>query len=140
MQDLIQFFLNHWLLSSLLIILIILLIFEEARTKGIMGKINPQQVIEILNKQNGIVIDIRPREAYQSGHIVGAVNIPQADLEKEFSKIKKYEKQPIILVCDNGQKSAVLAMNLKKQGLEQVHVLNGGLQAWKTAQLPLVKK
>lgn len=140
MQDLIQFFISHWFLSVLLILLIALLLIEEARTKGLMNKINPQRVVEMLNRDNAIVIDIRPREAFQSGHIVGAVNISQVDLEKDPAKIKKYEKQPIVLVCENGQKSAVVAASLKKQNIEQVHVLNGGMQAWKSAQLPLVKK
>lgn len=140
MQEFIQFFAHHWLLSGILVILLILLMIEEAKSKGLLGQLSPQETVQKLNHDAGVIIDIRNREAFQSGHIVGAVNIPQAELTKDLSKLNKYKDRPLIVVCNNGQAAGKVAMQLKKQSFDQVFALAGGFAAWKGAQMPIVKK
>lgn len=140
MQDIIPFVLHHWLLCGLLLVLLILLMVEEARSKGLLGQINPQELVQLINRESAVVIDIRNRDAYQGGHIVGALNFPQAELEKDFNKLSKYKDRPMVVVCAMGQKAGEVAVKLKKQNYERVHVLSGGMNAWKNAQLPVVKK
>lgn len=141
MQDIIQFLGHHWLLTGLLVILLILLFIEEARSKGVMGgQLSPAELVHLINRESPAVIDIRNREAFQEGHIVGAVNFPQAELEKDFSKLNKYKDRPLVIVCAMGQKAGEVAVKLKKQGFTNVRVLSGGINAWKSAQMPLVKK
>ncbi len=138
MQDIIQFIIHHWFLSGLFIILVILLFVEEAKAKGILGQINPQEAVLLINREQAIVIDIRNREAFKQGHIVGAVNIPEEDIEKSLSKIEKYQNRRIILVCTTGQKAGGVAVKLQKHKIERVQVLSGGINAWKNAALPLI--
>ena len=140
MQDIIQFAVNHWLLSGLFIVLLILLLLEEARSKGLLGQLGPQDLVQLINRESAVVVDIRNREAFQDGHIVGSVNILQAELEKDFNQLRKYKDRPIVIVCATGQKSGEIAAKLKKQNFERVHVLSGGINAWKNASMPLVKK
>lgn len=140
MQEFIQFFAHHWLLSGLLVILLILLMIEEARSKGLIGQLSPQEAVQKLNHESAVVIDIRNRESFQDGHIVGAVNIPQAELAKDFSKLNKYKDRLLIIVCLTGQDAGKLVMQLKKQNFDQVFALAGGIGAWKRAQMPMVKK
>lgn len=140
MQDIIQFVTHHWLLSGIFIILLILLLIEEARSKGLLGQIGPQELVQMINRESAVVVDIRNREAFQEGHIVGAVNFPQAELEKDFTKLSKYKDQPIVVVCAMGQKAGDVAIKLKKQNYQRVYALSGGMNAWKNAQMPLVKK
>jgi rhodanese-related sulfurtransferase len=139
-QDIIQFVVNHWLLSGLFIVLLILLLLEEARSKGLLGQLGPQDLVQLINRESAVVVDIRNREAFQDGHIVGSVNILQAELEKDFNLLRKYKDRPIVIVCATGQKSGEIAAKLKKQNFERVHVLSGGINAWKNANMPLVKK
>lgn len=140
MQDIIQFALHHWLLCGLLVVLLILLMVEEARSKGLLGQISPQELVQLINRESAVVIDIRNREVFQQGHIVGAVNFPQVELEKDFTKLDKYKDRPLVVVCVMGQKAGEVAVKLKKQNYERVHVLSGGMNAWKNAQMPVVKK
>ena len=140
MQDIIQFAVNHWLLCGLFIVLLILLLLEEARSKGLLGQLGPQDLVQLINRESAVVVDIRNREAFQDGHIVGSVNILQAELEKDFNQLRKYKDRPIVIVCATGQKSGEIAAKLKKQNFERVHVLSGGINAWKNASMPLVKK
>jgi rhodanese-related sulfurtransferase len=139
-QEIIQFAMYHWLLSGLFILLLIGLFLEEARAKGLMRQINPQRAVHLINRENAVVIDIRDRNAFQEGHIVDSINIARADLEKDLQKIEKYKDRPIILVCAMGQTAGAMAAKLRKENFPNVHVLSGGINAWKTAQMPLVKK
>lgn len=139
-QDIISFIMAHWLLCSAFAILLIALFVEEARSKGLMGQISPQEAVKLMNHESAVVIDIRDRNAYQDGHIIGAVNIPRADLEKDLSKMDKYKNQAVIIVCAMGQTAGALSAKLKKQAFPNIHVLSGGMHAWKNAQMPVVKK
>ena len=42
-----------------------------------------------LRKQGAIILDVRTRGEYQSGHIKGSVNIPLNELQGQLSKLKK---------------------------------------------------
>ncbi|NIO39800.1 MAG: rhodanese-like domain-containing protein, partial [Burkholderiales bacterium] len=53
-------------------------------------------------------------------------------------KIKKYKSRPILAVCDTGMTSSRAVDKLRKQGLESVYGLKGGINAWTQANLPLV--
>jgi rhodanese-related sulfurtransferase len=139
-QEIIQFAVHHWLLSGLFILLLILLMVEEARSKGLLGQLDAQHLVQLINRESAVVVDTRNREAFQEGHIVGAVNIPQADLEKNPDQLMKYKGRPIVIVCATGQKSGEIAAKLKKKNIENVQVLSGGINAWKNANMPLIKK
>ena len=140
MQEFIQFFAHHWFLSGLLVILLILLIIEEARSKGLLDQLSPQETVQKLNHESAVIIDIRNRESFQDGHIVGAVNLPQTELAKDLSKLNKYKDRPLIIVCLTGQGAGKLVMQMKKQNFANVFALAGGIGAWKRAQMPMVKK
>jgi rhodanese-related sulfurtransferase len=137
-QNIVQFALHHWLLSGLFIVLLILLFIEEARSKGLLGQISPQELVQLINHESPVVIDIRNKDAFQSGHIVGSINIPQTSAD--LNPFNKYKDKIIVLVCAMGQKAGEIAVKLKKQQFERVHVLKGGINAWKNAQLPLKEK
>lgn len=139
MEEYIQFAINHWILISLFVALLIWLLVEEARAKGLMGQLSPQEAVQLINRDRAVVIDIRNREAFQQGHIVDAINITEQELNKNSDKLVKYKNRPIILVCAAGQKAGALAVKLKNQKMEGVYVLAGGINAWKNAAMPLIK-
>lgn len=139
MQEIIQFIIHHWVLSGLFILLLILLMVEEARSKGLFGQLQPQELVHLMNRESAAVVDIRDRQAFQQGHIVGSIHLPHAELLKNPSVLDKYKNRPIIIVCAGGQKAAEVATQLKKNNFETVRVLSGGIHAWKSAQMPLVK-
>ena len=139
MQDIIQFVIHHWLLCSLFIILLILLFIEEARSKGLLGQIGPHELVQLMNRESAVVVDIRNREAFREGHIIGAYHMPRIELEKDFSQLNQFKDRPLVIVCTAGRTAGEVAVKLKKQHYEKVHVLSGGMDAWKNAHMPLVK-
>lgn len=80
---------------------------------------------------------MRDAEAYRDGHIIDAVRASADDFNQQ--RMDKYKTKPIILVCARGLQSPALAAKLHEQGFENPMVLAGGMAAWVSANLPVIK-
>ena len=106
--------------------------------------LTPQQAQEEISKGNVTVIDIRePGELQKTGKIAGSVNAPRGMLEfyadpslpshkPEFDKEKR-----IILYCASSGRSALAVKTLKEMGYTNIAHIDGGMNAWKEAGLPV---
>lgn len=140
MQDVLMFLQVHWQLTSILIaVLVLLVIIEFIKQKKITNRLNPAAVTHYINHQNAALIDTRSAESYSQGHIVGSISIPFSEIVKNQKKIEKYKNQPIVLVCNTDQEGDRLTGDLQKQGIT-AYTLNGGIRAWREADLPIVKR
>lgn len=140
MQDFILFMQRHLLLTlGLIIIAFLLTILEFIKIKRKTSQLSPQQAVQLINHENAIVVDIRTLEGYNSGHIVDAVSLPFSELNDKIKKLEKSKTQPIIVVCEMGKESIQAVTLLGQKGFARVYSLEGGLRAWKLADLPLVK-
>ena len=72
--------------------------------------------------KGAVVLDVRTVSEYRSGHPKGAFNIPLPEINKNLTKIKKYNK-PIVTCCASGRRSGIAAQQLKNAGIE---AYNGG--------------
>lgn len=72
-----------------------------------------------LIKQGAVIVDVRSKGEYASGHIKGSVNIPLNTLESGLSKLKK--DKPVITCCASGMRSASAKSILKAKGFTDVH-------------------
>lgn len=134
------FIAQHWVLSSTLIVLLFMLLALElrGRMQGIR-ELSTQQATDLMNRADAVLIDVRDAAAYALGHILGARSIPMANLAGQLAQLEMYKTKPVILVCAIGQTSMSAAALLRKQGFSQVNNLTGGMNAWRTAGLPVVK-
>ena len=101
--------------------------------------VNVDQLTRLFNQQNAQVIDVRPKEAFDQGHIVNAINLPLADIADGKAKINKLKKKPVVVYCQIGKSSQTASRHLTDAGFEQVFNLQGGLNAWISDKLPLSK-
>lgn len=139
MHDLILFLQNHMpLTAALIVVLLVLFVLELIRLQHKAAQLSPAEVTRLINRQDAAVVDIRSQEAFSSGHIVDAISVPLSDLKSKPAKLEKLRSRPVILVCNAGLEATTAAATLKQQGYN-VHVLGGGIQAWRRADLPLVK-
>lgn len=141
MQDFLSFIQAHWLQSTAVVLVFVLLILVEyIRGKRGTKRVSPAEVTRLINRQNGVVVDIRTKEAYLNGHIVGALSLSLSELENnKFKKLEKFKSEPIVLVCATGLESPKAATILAKNGLTNTFILAGGIRSWRDADLPLVK-
>lgn len=138
-EQLIQFITRHWVLFSALLFILLLLFREESKNKAGGFKLSLQDTTSLINHKHAILIDLRDNAAFESGHIVNAMNFPQADILSKLERLKKYQNKPIILLDSAGQHANLIGGQLRKQGFMQVYCLAGGLQTWTVAGLPLIK-
>jgi rhodanese-related sulfurtransferase len=133
MANLQEFITNHLALVIVFVALLSYLLYTEFQNQQSNTVLSPQQVVMLMNHDNAILIDIRPREAFQSGHIINAINLSVEELEKS----DKYRTEPVVLICDSGQKTSQAAVKLRKIGYQNISSLKGGMTAWKQTDLPV---
>ncbi|WP_305787843.1 pyridoxal-phosphate dependent enzyme [Symbioplanes lichenis] len=90
--------------------------------------------------RRGIVVDLRSPYAYQALHIDGAINIvDELFAELLHGGLPFSRRQPVLLVCPVGEKSAKYAALLTRMGHPEAHSLDGGVIAWRDAGAELVR-
>ena len=87
--------------------------------KMIFGeKINLQEIIS----NGAVIVDVRTKGEYQSGHLRNSMNIPLDKLPQNIKKLNS--NKPIITCCASGARSSSARKILKSNGFEKVY--NGG--------------
>lgn len=76
-----------------------------------------------LVNEGAVIVDVRSKNEYSSGHIKGSVNIPVEILRDNLSRLKDKNKT-VITCCASGMRSASAKSILRSNGYSSVH--NGG--------------
>jgi rhodanese-related sulfurtransferase len=76
------------------------------------------------------IIDVRDREAFNHGRIMGAIAFP-ADELVDRAKASLESNRDIYVYGDTDQESAAAASQLRSAGFERVAEIKGGLADWK---------
>ncbi len=131
---------RHPLLSLALGGITLALIVNEiaGRLSGVR-RLGPAQLTALINRDNALVVDLRPAADFEKGHIAGAKNVQMSQFDPENKQLAPAKALPVVLVCKVGQTADGAAKRLRKAGFSNVSVLEGGVQAWQGADLPLVK-
>lgn len=116
-----------------------MLLFTSLKPKS-GNQLNPNQATLLINREDAQVVDVRDPAAYNNGHLQGARNIPVAKIAESAAQIEKLKGKPLIVCCDTGIRSGKAAAEFEKLGVERVYNLDGGVQAWASAGLPLTGK
>ncbi len=132
-----EFISNHPILVGLFAVLLALFIRNETQRGG--KSLSSQELVNLVNREDALVVDVRDSKEFEAGHIAGAVNVPHSALEKRVNDIGKHKERPIILVCAMGQHSGAVGTQLRKQGFTNVARLKGGMAEWRNQNLPVVK-
>ncbi|MGI5308411.1 rhodanese-like domain-containing protein [Rheinheimera sp. WS51] len=141
MQQYIDFFSNHPMLSLAWLVIAGLLIFGWFKQRlSSVAQLSPTELTLQVNRHDAVVVDIRAEADFAKGHITDAKHLTAADIEAEkLSGLEKKKDVPIIVVCQAGMSAQKVAATLAKQGFTKVSILQGGMGAWTSANLPIVK-
>ena len=140
LPDLLAFAGRHPILSLALLGLTLAIILNElsAFTRGFKA-LGPAALTALVNRDNALVVDLRPHADFEKGHIPGSKNVQPSQFDPENKQLAAARSLPVVLVCKAGQASGDAAKRLRKAGFERVYVLDGGIGAWQQADLPLAK-
>ncbi len=138
MEQIVEFVGNHWVLFFALGVILGLLTVNLLQ--GNKGSVDPQAATSLINHQDAVVIDVRPKADFDKGHIINAINLPMNGFGKQIPTLEKHKSGPIIVNCRSGAQSSGACGMLRKQGYAEVYNLRGGIMAWQSANLPVTRK
>ncbi len=105
--------------------------YDNIRTEGdfmALETICAKDIENYIGKYNVRIIDLREPDEYRKGHIPTAINIPYSDFENKRDSLPF--NRILILYCDRGNLSLLLARELSNNGY-QVKNIYGGIHAYR---------
>lgn len=103
------------------------------------NEVSTLEAVQLINRRDAVVIDVRDSGEYAAGHIGNARHIPEAQLAERIKELEKFKTRPIIISCRTGSRAAIAGGVLREHGFGEVFVLRGGIAAWQQASMPLEK-
>jgi len=137
MEQLIEFVTNHYLLVAAWVFTLALLLWNESRKSG--KSVTTAEATRLINKEDAVVLDIRNKKEWATGHITNAKHIPLAELDRRIAELEKFKQKPVIVVCNLGQTAGAATKKLMAAEFENVVRLQGGMTEWKGQSLPIIK-
>src|SRR5215213_4290478 len=111
---------------------------EVMESKTIPTVVDANQLDELLRERHDVrLLDVRTPAEYESVHIGGSYNVPLDTLGEHADGIREDVGVPVVLVCQSGSRSRQAEEALKRAGMPQLHVLEGGLNGWVAAGKPV---
>ena len=107
---------------------------EAWKTAGLPSETSASIDLDTLKEQwdqpnTPLIIDVRQRNEFHSGHIQGALNIELGELQEHLDGLPR--ELPVVAVCAAGMRATTAGSILKRDGREKVQVLSSaGTPAW----------
>jgi rhodanese-related sulfurtransferase len=98
-------------------------------------EINPRQAADLLSEAGGAqLVDVREPYEHEAGRIAGSLHIELQRLPGEVATLDR--ERPVLFYCRSGSRSALAADAFAAAGFDARN-LDGGLEAWVAAGLPI---
>lgn len=142
MEQFSTFLANHPMLSAAWVGIFVAIIVTSIRIKmSPIKQLSPQDLTFAVNREDGVVVDIRSEKEFKNSHILDAKHISTEKVNNnDFAALEKHKDKPIIVVCAAGISASKVANQLLKAGFTKASLLKGGMNAWTGAGLPVAKK
>ena len=94
----------------------------------------PKQAEELLRQGGAQLVDVREPYEHEAGRIAGSLHIELQQLPNEAASLDP--ERPVLFYCRSGSRSALAADAFAAAGFDARN-LDGGLEAWVAAGLPI---
>ncbi|GHB73730.1 rhodanese-like domain-containing protein [Psychrosphaera saromensis] len=142
MEQFVEFIGNHYMLGAAWALLFLMLVMSwlSGATSSVK-MVSSHDLTMLVNRSNGQVVDTRAIADFNKGRITDSIHLPMDKITSgQFGALENKKADPIVIVCNTGMTAKGAAKQMSKAGFEQVSVLQGGIQSWISASLPVVKK
>ena len=137
MEQLIEFTGNHTFLVASFLVILTLLVWNLVTDPGSKGAVDPLGATDLINREDALVVDVRPMADFNKGHIINAVNIPMNGFKDQIQTLEKHKDRHLVIGCRSGSQSGMACKILRQAGFGKVYNLRGGMMAWQNANLPV---
>ena len=131
---------NFVLFAALGVIIALILRLEIKRALRGFKVVTAAEAVQLINKEDAIVLDVREDNERLQGSIRGAKHLALSVLKQRLEELKEFAERPVITYCKTGNRSIEACEILKKNNFSNVMSLKGGIEEWRTSNLPVVKK
>jgi rhodanese-related sulfurtransferase len=139
MDRLFEYISHHpWYASGAIVAALLVIVYEMRARSEDLAAVSPQEAVRLMN-QGAYVIDLRPAEAFSSGHVAGARQMSGEQILKAAETLKKQKEKVVLVYDDTGSLGASAVRQLIAQGFTKARNLRGGIAAWRAENLPLSK-
>lgn len=120
-----------WILLAVAVLYIVRTKFFMFSSKDVKN-LSAEEAYKLINdNKNLIILDVRTKGEFESGHIPKAKNIPVQQLASRLNELAKYKDTPILVHCASGGRSPSAVRLLVKNQFTQLYHLKRGLMSWK---------
>jgi rhodanese-related sulfurtransferase len=88
-------------------------------------------------QNNLVVLDVREKDAFDAGHVPGAMFLPRGQLELRVNEAFPDPTVRIVAICEFGKISTLAAATLRSLGYKHAVALDGGMKAWRETGRPI---
>ncbi|RLA71125.1 MAG: rhodanese-like domain-containing protein [Epsilonproteobacteria bacterium] len=130
---------TDYFLYAAIVVAGIYLLYQKGYIFAEYPSISAKEAHNMIQKYdaNTTILDVRTLQEYNlDGHLSEAVLIPIEQLSSKLDMFSPYKETKIIIYCRSGNRSVTAARILSEQGYH-VYNLEGGINAWKRAHLPV---
>ena len=85
--------------------------------------------VNITAEEGYVILDVRTQEEYDTGHIPGAILIPDTEIKTKAEEVLTDKEQLILVYCRSGWRSKLAAEALVELGYTSIKEF-GGLIDW----------
>ncbi|MDU1100198.1 MAG: rhodanese-like domain-containing protein [Enterococcus faecalis] len=119
-----------WVINGILLVIVLAMVFNELYLKIMMKRsakmLTEEEFKETMRKAQ--VIDVREKDTFDAGHILGARSMPYSMLKTTIGSLRK--DQPVYLYDQKKALSIRAANLLRKNGYTDIYILKGGYDGW----------
>jgi rhodanese-related sulfurtransferase len=139
MDRVLEYISRHpWLATATAVLVAVIVVYEMRTRSESLISVSSQEVIRLMN-QGALLLDLRPPEQYQAGHLAGARQMRSEEILKAGDTLRKHKEKTVVVYDDSGSLGAAAVRQLAAQGFTRVFALRGGLAAWRADNLPLTR-
>ncbi|WP_292365338.1 MULTISPECIES: rhodanese-like domain-containing protein [unclassified Methanoculleus] len=133
----------HPLLAVLLAVALVLaggcLEGSPAPDDQVVRTITPSEASALIEEREGdpgfVIVDVRRPDEFAGGHIPGAININSAEFSEHLDGLDP--EATYLVYCQRAGRSAGVREMMREAGFCEVYEIEGGLNAWEAAGLPV---
>lgn len=118
-------------------LILLLLVWSCSSEPKAINRVNETAFAELMNTYKGaLIVDLRTEDAYQKGHLKGAVNLPADDAL--YDKLYQLStRQVYLMYCEDGKTAHDLTPMFEELRFREVYLLKHGIN---DTDFPLVQK
>jgi len=94
----------------------------------VIKRISVSEAAQLIDDEAALIVDIRDPNAFNQGHISGAVRIDNDNIQTFLQHADK--SKPLVVYCYHGNSSLPAAEVFNQQGFERSYSMDGGMSEW----------